>query len=112
MEGIAIQNSWLDLRETGKTEGEARIRKAAEDFEALFYAELIREMRATLGATGLFGEGPGRAIYEGMFDTMLASEMARGGRLGVADQLLAVMARGDRAKESATSLVAPDPEVK
>jgi len=66
---------------------ERRLRKAAEGFEALFYSEMIREMRRTIGGEGLFGK-TGRAVYEGMFDTMLAEELARAGHLGIADLFL------------------------
>jgi flagellar protein FlgJ len=66
---------------------DARLREASEEFEAILLTTLVKEMRRSLGPNGLFGEGPGRTVYEGMFDTMLAGEIARGAPLGIAEQI-------------------------
>ncbi len=65
-----------------------RIREAAEGFEALFYAQMIKEMRKAASSEGLFGDGAGKAVYEGMFDSMMSRELARGGHLGIAKMFM------------------------
>ncbi len=62
-----------------------RVRAAAEGFEALFYAKMLAEMRKSVSDEGLFGDGAGKEVYEGLFDDLMSREMARSGHLGIAD---------------------------
>lgn len=62
-----------------------RVRDAAEGFEALFYAKMLAEMRKSVSEEGLFGDGAGKEVYEGLFDDLMSREMARAGHLGIAD---------------------------
>lgn len=61
-----------------------KVLEAAEGFESMFYAEMIKSMRKTVSGEGLFGKGAGKDVYEGLFDDLMSREMARSGDLGVA----------------------------
>lgn len=62
------------------------VREVAEQFESLFVQTLLKRMRATLPEGGLF-DGPGMQQYQGLFDQQLASDVARGEGMGLADRV-------------------------
>jgi flagellar protein FlgJ len=64
-----------------------RLRRATEDFEALFMRELLRSMRRTIPEGGLTERGAERDMVDGMWDDQLATLLARGGRGGLAGLL-------------------------
>lgn len=51
------------------------VEEAGRQFEALFLAQLVKEMRKTL-PEGLFGSGPGADTYEGWFDEHVGRTLA------------------------------------
>lgn len=63
----------------------ARLRRACEDFEAIFVNEMMKSMRATVPDGGLLPKKLSQEVFEGMFDAEI-SHQASGG-LGVADLL-------------------------
>ena len=68
--------------------GEARLREACQDFEALFLALLFREMRATVPETGLISPGLGGDIFESLWMQEVGGAAARAGGMGLADLLV------------------------
>lgn len=62
--------------------------EAAEKFEGLLMTMLVKELRQSLPGDGLFGSGPGAAIYEGLFDQALAESLSSGGGTGLRQSLL------------------------
>lgn len=67
----------------------------AGQFEAVFVRTLVQSMRqtATVGGGGMFGEGPGAGTYADWFDQNVATELGRGGGIGIAATVLADMQR-------------------
>lgn len=68
------------------------LREAARRFEGLFVTKLLQSAlggEASSGATGggLFGQGPGADVYQGLLETFLSDHLSRGGGLGLADSL-------------------------
>ena len=49
--------------------------RAAKDFESVFMTMLVKELRQSIGGEGLFGNGPGRHVYEGLFDQMMGEAL-------------------------------------
>ncbi len=91
--GAGSKNPWEALAEReGVDDAEAlrelRLREAAEGFESLFYRQMVQQFRKSVSENGLFGSGPGKHVYEGMFDDLLSKELASAGRLGIADFFL------------------------
>lgn len=69
--------------ESQKTE----LKKAAQEFEALFIAQLLKVMRETIEESGLLEKGFGKSIYTELFDQEVSLSLARRGVLGISDML-------------------------
>jgi len=65
-----------------------RLRKACRDMESLFVHQLLKEMRATIPKSDLFGKSHARDIYTGMLDGRMAQEIAQNRGLGLSTLLM------------------------
>ncbi|MCP3953481.1 MAG: hypothetical protein GY697_14880 [Desulfobacterales bacterium] len=65
-----------------------RLRKACQDMESLFIHQLLKEMRATIPKSGLFGKSHAQDIYTGMLDGRLAQEISQNRGLGLSTLLM------------------------
>jgi len=63
----------------------AELKKVAQEFEAVFIAQLLKIMRETIEESGMEGSGFGKSIYTELFDQEIALSMARRGALGIGD---------------------------
>ena len=61
------------------------LKKACEQFEAVFSKQLISEMRK--GIKSSMGDQPGSAIYQDMMDQAIGDSMAHQGALGIGQLL-------------------------
>lgn len=61
-----------------------RLRKAAHEFEAVFIAQLFKEMRATVPSDEA---APGQEMYTGLLDEALASQAAGKSTRGIGEAL-------------------------
>ncbi len=69
-------------------EGRGGIKRAVENFEALFINDLLKVMRKATIKGGLFNPGNSGEIYSSMIDTELSKNLARGRGLGLGQMLL------------------------
>ncbi len=67
-----------------------RMREVAEEFEAVFLAQVLQTMKVGLGSPGPFGEGDNEA-WSGMLQEEYGRLISRSGGIGVADSLLREM---------------------
>lgn len=67
---------------------EAQLRKVAEQFEALFYNQLLQSMRSTVPENQFWGQSSGTKIYRQLHDQELAGQLAGQGGLGIADLII------------------------
>ncbi len=74
--------------ETAKSRQDAQLRKAAQDFEAIFLRQLLKSMRRTVNESSLWGDGREMELYRAMMDDEFAAEMARSGGIGLAEMLV------------------------
>lgn len=75
-----------EVRAAEKT-ADPRLKKAVQDFEALFLTQLLQEMRKTVPEGGLFERsGPDR-MYESMMDEQLGFQLAQGRGVGLSQAL-------------------------
>jgi murein DD-endopeptidase MepM/ murein hydrolase activator NlpD len=65
----------------------AELKKVAQEFEAVFIAQMLKVMRETIEEAGSAEGGFGKSIYTEMFDQEIALNMARHGTLGIANIL-------------------------
>lgn len=63
-----------------------QIRAAAEEFEAVFLAQMMEQMMGESTQTS-FGGGPGEAAFRGLLNEEYAKVMAKAGGIGLADSL-------------------------
>ena len=70
----------------GKSDQKA-IRKAAEDFEAVFLSQMLAPMFDTLESDTMFGGGPGEDIYRSMMAEEYGKAISRSGGVGIADHV-------------------------
>jgi flagellar protein FlgJ len=67
----------------GKKIDEKKLKKACEDFEALFINQLMQSMRRTVLKSKFLEDAPGKEVYQSLFDRELSKKMAQKGALGV-----------------------------
>lgn len=69
------------------------IRRAAEEFEAVFLAEMLAPMFEALDTEGLGGGGMGEQIFRPMLVERYAEAMSRAGGVGVAESVIRELMR-------------------
>ena len=76
----APQASAAELARRGKIEATAR------EFEAQFLGVMFQQMFAGVGeGAGLFGGGPGEAMFKSFLTDAMAKKMTDGGGIGIAN---------------------------
>jgi flagellar protein FlgJ len=73
--------------------GEARLRRAAQEFEALLLAQMLKTMRRASGRGSLFGNTAGQGVWQEVLDEQLALALARAGGIGLARMLMDALRR-------------------
>lgn len=86
-----LQNALLAARSptaprTGAAQTPEQIRATAEDFEAVFLAQMMEQMMGE-STESSFGGGPGESAFKGMLNEEYAKVMAKAGGIGLADAL-------------------------
>ena len=70
------------------------LKKVTQEFESVFIAELLKQMRKTDFSGNLFGEDRAMKIYGEMRDESFASEMAKAGGMGIGNMLYQELSKG------------------
>jgi len=68
-----------------------KIEKVAEDFEAVFIAEMMKPMFEGIKHDGMFGGGKGEEIFHGMLVQEYGKVMSQTGSVGIAEDIKAAM---------------------
>ncbi|GAB4165824.1 MAG: hypothetical protein Tsb0017_07980 [Geothermobacteraceae bacterium] len=79
-----------DLGPAGGTQkaNQNQLKKACQEFEALFVQNMFKQMRASVPDSGLLEAAAGRDIYRDMVDVEVARQAATGqNSLGIAEAL-------------------------
>jgi peptidoglycan hydrolase FlgJ len=63
------------------------LREAAQEFESLFIAQMMKSMRGTVPQSGLMGSDSGQGIFREMLDQELSRQIAFAGGFGIGDML-------------------------
>lgn len=83
----AFQTREPSLPGTSGISNAEQARRVAEEFEAVFLAQLIEQMMGETTQSEMFGGGPGESAFRGMLNEEYAKVMARAGGVGLADDL-------------------------
>ncbi|MDN5331277.1 MAG: peptidoglycan hydrolase FlgJ [Tepidanaerobacteraceae bacterium] len=65
----------------------AELKKACQQFEAVFLKYLLKEMRKTIPKGGLFSDNLSFNIFQSFCDDALAEELSRNNGIGIAEEL-------------------------
>lgn len=80
----AARSNTPDRARAGQTPDQ--IRATAEDFEAVFLAQMVEQMMGD-STDSSFGGGPGEAAFKSMLNEEYAKVIAKAGGIGLADAL-------------------------
>jgi len=84
----ARMESRLHVAKTAATASQKNeLKKAAQEFEAIFIAHMLKVMRETIQESGLMEGGFGKSIYTELFDQEVSLNLAKRGALGIAGLL-------------------------
>jgi flagellar protein FlgJ len=87
----SLQDRLRDLRsrvQPGKGLDEVKLKKACQDFEAVFIGQIWKQMRASVPKEGLLHSKEEEG-YLSMFDQELSVKMSQSGGIGLSDMLYA-----------------------
>lgn len=68
-----------------KTAFEHKARKSADEFEAIFLSQFLKQMTNGLKTDGPFGGGHSETIYRDLLNEQMANSISRNGGLGLSD---------------------------
>ena len=85
------------LRTEARGGGDAALREAAEQFEAIFLQTMLKSMRDASMGDPIFGNSNASETYQDLFDKQMAMEISGGPGLGFADLLVRQLGGGHRA---------------
>lgn len=88
-----VENSKNTLVNNKNPKSEYELKKATQEFESIFANMLIQAMWKTIPESGLFEKSSANNIYDGMIQTALSQEIARGEGLGIAKMLYQQMSK-------------------
>jgi peptidoglycan hydrolase FlgJ len=83
---------------------DSHLKKAAQDFEALFMTQMLQEMRKTIPDGGLFAKSGENRMYESMMDEQLGYQLAQGRGMGLSQSLYRQLLRSS---DQAPAALAP-----
>ncbi|MBD3611718.1 MAG: rod-binding protein [Hydrogenovibrio crunogenus] len=79
--------SFNDLKQTAKQDQKAALRPVAEQFEAMFLSQILKEARKVKFDDG-FMDGEQADFYKDWYDKQLSQTLAAKGSLGLADKIV------------------------
>jgi len=86
---VGIKTQEIKTKEAGtQVDDINKIKQAAESFEAYFIYMLLKEMRKSVPEGGLMGGGPGKDVYQYLFDEAISKEMSKSGGIGLSKMLI------------------------
>lgn len=86
--GNAIQAAHTQAK-ADYTKQTDRVKKATQDFEAVFVGMMLKQMRKSMaGENALFGQSSEAKVYQDMMDDTLAQQMSRTGTFGISNAMM------------------------
>ena len=103
----ALPGAPLPMRaESAQIERNAELRRAAEEFEAIFLAQMMAPMFEGLQTDGLGGGGLGEEIFRPMLIERYAEALSKAGGVGIADAIVRELVRLQESQTEAADGVA------
>ena len=76
-----------DLPDAKGKDDEAKLREAANEFEAIFIQQMLKTMRKTSLETDFIKKSEGEKIFRSMLDEQYAILSAKSGKLGLGEMI-------------------------
>jgi len=71
----------------GQARDKERMKNATQEFESLLLEQMVKSMRDTVPKSALFGDDPGRGLFNEMLDGEFVRLMSNRGGIGLADYM-------------------------
>ena len=84
---------------------EEKLKKACTEFESIFIQSLLKSMRQTVPKGTFLDGGPGKGLFESMFDQELSKHLATKGGVGLGKMMYENLMRHPRMSFSTRSAV-------
>lgn len=78
-----------------------KVREAAQEFEAFFIGQMMENMMAGLETDPMFGGGAGEDMWRSLLNQEYGKEIAKSGRLGIADHVMRGMLAAQEERDQA-----------
>lgn len=86
------------LPHIGKHQSVEKMRKTAEEFEAVYLSQMLRPMFDGIEVEAPFGGGQAEDMYRSLMVDEYGKSIAKSGGIGIADQVMREMLRMQEAK--------------
>ena len=84
----------------------AKTRAAAQQFEAMFVGQMLQHMWAGVDVDPEFGGGHGEEMWRSMLIDQYGKDIAKSGRLGIADSVMRQMLKAQEQRDEAANKLA------
>lgn len=81
-----------------------QINDAAEEFEAVFIAEMMKPMFEGIKADGMFGGGKGEEVFQSLLLQEYGKVMAKTGHIGIADSVKTELIKSQEMKNDTSTI--------
>ena len=78
-----------------------KTQEAAQEFVAFFVGQMMEQMMAGIESDPMFGGGQGEEVWRSMLNQEYGKAIAKSGRLGIADHVMATMLQVQEAQTAA-----------
>lgn len=95
------------LKLDAKSDEQKALRGAAQQFESLFTAMMLKNMRAATSSIGGTDHSSEMDLYQSMFDQQISTQMSKGKGLGLADMLVQQLTRTGLVKGGSSATTPP-----
>ncbi|MHB1204893.1 MAG: rod-binding protein [Rhodospirillaceae bacterium] len=108
--GAALQKQTAAQAANMSPADQKKVKKAAQDFEGFFVGQMMNSMTEGLETNDYFGGGHGEEMWRTMLNQEYGKEVAKSGRLGIANSVMTGMLRAQEERTKAqTAALAPAP---
>ena len=80
----SVKKAAESVKKQDQVEGSDKLEQACKDFESLFVAQMMQQMRKTVPQEGLFNGGRAEKIYTEMLDSEMAKSISNHRGVGLA----------------------------
>jgi flagellar protein FlgJ len=85
---VEKRNGSQSAQATSNANDQAKLKKAGQDFEAIFLNYMLSKMRESMPKSDAMGSNHDEQVYQGMMDEELSKQMAASGGIGLADTII------------------------